>query len=515
MVRRLIGLPLVALVISTLILGGVSLAFGSGNSAGSRSQKTTTTYQRSNTVLQPDGLSTFDTELQSGEKSNRGKGNNNGKGKGNKKPGAATTTTTAAAAATTTIQPATTTTTEPVVTTTQVPTTTTTKPPATTTTTRPPTTTTTRPPTTTTTAPPPPSGKPGPGGYGAGSVGTGKESKSTDGIVVDASNYPGAINNAASGSTLLIKGGTYNESFTIPAGTSGQPTLVKPYNGATVVIKNRVSMNSWTTIAGLELNAPSAQYVIHLKGGSSKLHNITIRNMKIRGGTGDMLRFEGNVDSVILKGSDLDGGRANHNLKVRESSSGQPSNITITNNRWTKKTVSGGEDLIQLQGHKSVTISSNSFSNVPSEDAIDIKGTRSGSATVKKNYFDGSSIRSEAILVQGDKASVVVVDNYFDNRADALLGAHDTSPWWRFKNNVMDGGNIVLRRSHDAEVSGNYMDGGELKLGLTGGDHPRNAVISGNTFMGVKLIDRVTPAGDSYTCSGNVKQNVTGDWSRC
>lgn len=333
--------------------------------------------------------------------------------------------------------------------------------------------------------------------------------------MVNSGNYPGAINNAAAGSTLLLRGGTYSQSFTIPAGTSGNPTIVKPYNGETVVIKNKVGMKSWTTIGGIEINAPSAQFVIHLKGGSNALHDITIKNMKIRGGTGDMLRFEGNVNGVVLKNSDLDGGKANHNLKVRESSSGQPRNISITNNKWTKKTVSGGEDLIQLQGHKSVTIANNSFSNVPSEDAIDIKGTRSGSATVKRNYFDGSTIRSEAVLVQGNYANVVVVDNYFDNRADALLGAHNTDPWWKFKNNVMDGGNIVLRRSHGAEVLGNHMDGGELKLGLTGGDHPRNAVINGNTFVGVKLIDRVTPAGDSYSCSGNIKQNVTGDWSRC
>jgi parallel beta-helix repeat protein len=169
MVRRLIALPLAALVISTLILGGISLAFSAGDNAPQATKTATTLGQTDGTELADTGA-TNPGRLRAAARSARNNGN--GKGNGNKPTTTTTTvgrdpltpitqppavTSTTKAATTTTKPPTTTTTTKPA-TTTKPPTTTTTTKPATTT--KPP--TTTRPPTTTTAPPkepsPPPSG---------------------------------------------------------------------------------------------------------------------------------------------------------------------------------------------------------------------------------------------------------------------------------------------------------------------------------------------------------------------
>jgi hypothetical protein len=412
---------------------------------------------------------------------------------------------------TTTTRPPTTTTNPP-----GTPTTTTTRPPTTTTT------TTTNPPTTTTTTtrPPTPPGFPGPSGYGAGSVGPGREPCETDGIVVDGGDYPRAINNADAGSTVLIRGGTYGEGFAIPAGTSGNPTIVKPYNCENVTINAGIGVDSWTTVAGLRLNSPSTWAIrVHRDSGTA-MTNVVVRNNKIRGGNVEAIRISRNVRNIDITGNDLDGGRKNHVIKVHwENSSWRPTNINIVNNVFHKNETGSGEDLLQLEGHHTVLVERNTFRNVPNEDGVDIKAAGpGGGATLRRNYFDGSSIRAECLLVQGTRANTIIENNYFDNGCQASLGAHPENgslPWWRFRNNIIDNGELRLRRSEGAEILNNTMQGGTLKLGLGSGDHPRNAIITGNTFTNVDLIDRVTDAGDTYTCTNNTLTNVTGDWSAC
>ena len=357
--------------------------------------------------------------------------------------------------------------------------------------------------------------------HGSGSVGPEYEAPETVGVVVGPGEYPGAINDAAGGSTILLRGGIYSEGFTIPAGSSSNPTVVKPFNCETVQINDAITMNSYTTVAGLTINAPSSNWTVRVhRDSGTAMTNVTIRNNKIRGGTVEAIRISRNVRNVTVTGNDLDGGKNNHVLKVHwENSSWRPTNITISNNLFHKNETGSGEDLIQLEGHHSVLIERNTFRNVPVEDGIDVKSAGAGGGvTIRRNYFNGSTIRGECLLVQGDYANNLVTDNYFDNGCTASLGAHpeaQLSPWWRFTGNILDGGELRLRRSFNAEILNNTMQGGTLKLGLTGGDHPRNATISGNVFTNVDLVDRATPAGDTYTCTNNTLTNTTGDWSRC
>lgn len=378
---------------------------------------------------------------------------------------------------------------------------------------------------TTTTQPPqpPPPPSPGPGAYGAGSVGPGGEACLTDGIVVDGGNYPGAINNAAAGSTLLLRGGTYGKGFTIPAGKSNAPTVVKPYNCEAVTINHSIDMNSWTTVAGFTIKSSGDNWTIELERDSgTAMTNVVIRNNKIRGGEVEAIRIARNVRNVDITSNDLDGGKKRHVLKVHwEESNWRPTNIRIVNNVFHKNETGSGTDLIQLEGHQTVLIERNTFHKGATENGVDVKRAGAGGGvTIRRNYFDGATIKQGCLLVQGDFANNIVDNNYFDNGCSVVLGAHPegkNAPWWRFENNVIDdNGTLQIRRSFNAEIINNIMVGGTFKLGLSGeDDYPRDAVIVGNTFTDVLLADRVTPNGGNYTCQSNLLTDVSGDWSRC
>lgn len=368
-------------------------------------------------------------------------------------------------------------------------------------------TTTPRPPTTTT-APTPPTTDPPPkpsvgGGFGARAVGPGQEPRSTTGIVANPSNYRQRIEQARSGDTVLLEGGSYSGGFALPAGVT-----VKPYDGADVVVSGQIRMGSNSVLAGLSVRG-TGQWAIHVDGGSTAKQNITIRNNDIEGGSVEAIRVSRNAHGVVITGNDISGG-GNHNIKVHGEGSGHRPSATISNNRIHDPR---REDGVQTQENGPVTIDGNTFWGTP-ENGIDVK--EGEKVTITDNLFEGKSLSEGALLVH-HHADAVVIHNKFASGAGAMLGSKNSGdPSWTFSENVVEGGGITLRRStRPAIVHENVFVGGFLKLGISGGDHPRDARITSNYFEGTQLIDRVTSAGDSYVCAGNTLVEVEGNWSKC
>jgi hypothetical protein len=171
------------------------------------------------------------------------------------------------------------------------------------------------------------------------------------------------------------------------------------------------------------------------------------------------------------------------------------------------------EDAIQTEDNGPVTIDGNTFSGTP-ENAIDVKSGQT--VSISNNLFDGATVRAEALLVHG-YGEAVVVHNRFADGADIGLGSSNVGdPVMTLRASVIDGGEIAIRRSSQPIiVTENVVTGGTLKLGIAGGDHPRDARVVDNVFEGTELLDRVTPAGGTWTCNGNILVEVIGDWSPC
>lgn len=340
----------------------------------------------------------------------------------------------------------------------------------------------------------------GDGKYGAGRTGPAAESCATDGTrVSSASQIDG-------GGTFLLEGGTYG-SLRVPSGAT-----VKPFDCEKVAIRGTVSLGNGATLAGVTVTS-DAGWVVNIGG-----RNITLRHNAISGGSTETVRIRDNATDVRLEGNTLDGGRNNHVVKVKSESSGRhPADIVIHNNRFTKMHYSSSsEDLLQLEGHRNVTITNNTFSNNPrGEDGVDVKQGTQG-MVMRRNHFIGGNINSECLLVQGGYARNIVENNHFEDCNAISLGAHPEArldPWWRFAGNLVENSELRLRRSENAEVVNNVMVGGVLKLGIAGGDDvPRNPTISGNKLTDVSIANRV--AGD-LTCADNAMSRVSGDRLRC
>jgi hypothetical protein len=335
--------------------------------------------------------------------------------------------------------------------------------------------------------------------YGAGKTGPAAESCTTDGTRVSST---GAI---SGNGTYLLAAGTYGD-LRIPSGAT-----VKPYNCAKVTVRGTVSMGNGSTLAGMTVTS-DAGWVINIGG-----RNITVRHNAIRGGSTETVRIRDDATNVRLEGNALDGGRNNHVVKVKSESSGHhPADIVIHNNRFTKTHYSSSsEDLLQLEGHRNVTITNNTFADNPrGEDAVDVKQGTQG-MIMRRNDFVGANIAGECLLVQGSYAENIVEDNRFRD-CSVSLGAHpeaQSSPWWRFDGNLLEDSELRLRRSKNAIVTNNVMIGGVLKLGITSNDDiPRSPTISGNTLTDVTVANRLA---DGYTCADNATSNLSGDALRC
>jgi hypothetical protein len=337
--------------------------------------------------------------------------------------------------------------------------------------------------------------------HGAGRTGPSAEACTSNGTQV------GNTSTIAGSGTALLKAGTYG-SLKVPPGAT-----VKPYDCGDVTIAGTVSLGNGATLAGVTVRS-DARWVIRIGG-----HDITVRNSTIQGGSVEAVRIHDNARNVTLVGNNLDGGRNNHVVKVKaESGSAHPDAIVIDNNVFSKRYYStSSEDLLQLEGHRHVTVTNNTFANNPSgEDGVDVKQGTEG-MVMRGNRFLGGDINSECLLVQGGHANNVVVDNVFQDCGAVSLGAHPelrALPWWRFERNRLTNSQLRLRRSDRAELINNEMRGGTLKLGISSNpdDVPRNLRIEGTTFDGVEIDNNLRHA---YTCIDTTMMEVTGDRLDC
>lgn len=340
-----------------------------------------------------------------------------------------------------------------------------------------------------------------PGGYGAGRVGPGEESVVSDGVVVDQSNYQGEIEGAKPGDVVLIRGGSYSGGFAVPMGVT-----VKPFKGEKVTISGLITMGSDSTVAGLYLTS-SAQWVIRVNNGSPQVkRNVTIRNNDINGGSVEAIRVSRNVKDVLIVGNDIHQG-GNHNIKIHGEGSGYFPSAVIKNNRIHN---SLREDGIQTEDNGHVTIDQNTFDGA-AEDNIDVK---SGTVAITRNLFLAST---EGAVIVHHEGTAVIENNKFVSGRGISLGSKNTGdPSWSFRNNLVEGSQIWLRRSFRPVIlEGNTIIGGTIKVGFPGGDYPRDARIIGNYIETTSLEERVTAQGGSWQCSANALVNVNGDWSYC
>jgi hypothetical protein len=336
------------------------------------------------------------------------------------------------------------------------------------------------------------------GSYGAGKTGPSAEACDTTGTRVS------SIAAISGSGTFLLSGGSYG-ALSVPEGGT-----VKPYNCEQVTINGTVSLGNGATVAGLTVKS-DAKWVIRIGG-----RDITVRNSTINGGSIEAIRVFDNANNVDLVGNNIDGGRNNHTVKViAESGSAHPADIRIHNNRFTKRYYgTASEDLLQLEGHKDVVVTNNTFENNPSgEDGLDVKQGTDG-ILVEHNDFNGSTIQHECLMVAGGYARNIIRDNQFsDCKAISLGAGYDTWPWWRFEANHLRDSQLRLRQSRDAEVIGNDMVGGQLTLGIpTENDNPRNLTLIDNRFSGVWIDNNLIY---SYTCANNVLDGVSGSSLDC
>jgi len=340
-------------------------------------------------------------------------------------------------------------------------------------------------------------------GFGARAVGPGLEARTSVGRVVGGSGFAGVVESASPGQVILLSGGSYSGGFHIPAGVT-----LKPFNGETVVINGSVTMGSGSVLAGVDLRS-SSQWAIRVDAPSQAKSDVVIRNSVIRGGSVETIRVAGNVTGTLIAGNDIFGG-GNHVIKVHGEGSGFSPSATIRGNRIHDPV---REDAIQTEDNGGVTIDGNTFWGTP-ENAIDVK---TGEVVViTNNLFEGATIHAEALLVHGNGTAVVVHNSFSQGAAIGLGSSTIGDPMMTLRGSRLDGGDLVIRRStRPIVIEGNVLTGGTLKLGISGGDHPRDATVVGNLFRGTELLDRVTPAGDTWTCNRNTLVDVIGDWSRC
>jgi hypothetical protein len=353
--------------------------------------------------------------------------------------------------------------------------------------------------------------------YGAGDVGASAEPCTTDGARATPDDVDDRLAAAAPGDTVLLTEGTY-DGLDVPAGRTGARVTVKPYDCAPVVVDGPVRLSSYTTVAGMRLEAPDDEWVLLIGSrGEDPREQVTVRHNTVRGGTIEAVRIHDNVSDVDVRGNDLDGGRDNHVLKVvSETGEYHPDRVTVASNLLHKDDAPDDtEDLLQAEGHARLTVTRNTFGRNPGEDAVDVK-TGTVGVTLTRNYFAGPRIAGECVLVQGSGGRNVVARNYLDTGCSLSVGAHLSDSAAVLRENRLVNGLLRLRRSSGVEVLGNVMEGGTLKLGVEDDDdQPRDAVLTGNVLLGTQTLDRTTPAGLDYTCTGNVLHDTRGDRLRC
>jgi hypothetical protein len=299
---------------------------------------------------------------------------------------------------------------------------------------------------------------------------------------------------------------------------------VKPYD-CEAVTSGAFDLHDGSTVAGFTASALSSQYVDEL----ASVDNATIRNMTIRGGTGDGIRISGDSAGITITGSDVDGGRANHAILVGVTgqSAPYPSTVKILNSKVSKQIAyptSAGEDAVQWQASQGTAneVANLSFGKV-GEEFIDVK--KPSTVTIHHNDLDNDGPANNVNLTPGggcalltsDAAPIFSHNRLWGGQGGCVLeiGGYQSEGIWAntiINDNQVTDTEVLLRGSDGVQYTGNVHTRGILGLGTSGDttDRPRNLTISGNAFVGPGTV-KVNQPNTTYVCDGNT---WTGTWAK-
>lgn len=380
-------------------------------------------------------------------------------------------------------------------------------------------------------------------GYGVADsdIGPLNEPSETVGTQATTATISSVLSAASPGDVILLRAGTYSGNETIPAGSSGNPIVVKAYAQEPVSITGLWTFNSYVVLAGVRIDRSFAdQYAIFInKDSAGAITDVVVRYCDIYGGSTDCVRFRGNVTNSRIHHCRIDGGKVGHNYDALKgaTTSFVPSNIELDHNLFTKDYLEYGdlvgervpgshespEDLIDLQGWGDHNIHHNTFSHNQGENAIDLKPPTTGSPTclIEDNYFDGATIYKECITEQSGYEDVQIRRNLFDGvrPGSDTVGGHLTIQDSKaiIEDNILrncDNNGVVSKRAiwltpaaNGVKVRNNYVQGTGL-IRFQGS--PTNITWDGNRFEDLTMSED-TPVFTSSV--NNELSNVSGDWS--
>jgi len=347
------------------------------------------------------------------------------------------------------------------------------------------------------------------------------------------------LTNAQPGATILLHGGTYQarEKIWLPAGTVDQLITIKPYNCEEVTLFASLRPLSYTTIAGLTIDARTmadSNYVMRIdseyKGNYwGNITQVVIRNNLLRGGQIDAVRISDDSTNITITGNLIDGGATGHNIFVTaEKRLHWPDQIFITNNRLTKTLFdSAAEDMFQVRdvGYVAFTFNTCSDGNAM-EQCIDIKTTTTP-LLIANNFFDGERLHLRNTGEDGSNGCMVIHEsdefadqhlienNYFKQCKGAAIrfaagdeGNEISSGLVRynlFYQTTYSEGAITIARANDLVFTHNTMICSRLKLGNSEQTKvPRNLVLKNNIFYKTKIEDHTSLPTYPYTCAHNL-----------
>jgi hypothetical protein len=300
-----------------------------------------------------------------------------------------------------------------------------------------------------------------------------QESCTTNGIEIDVRDDINSIIAAGGpGDTFLLRRGTHElrRNMFIPAGTSGQPITIKPYNCEDVTLEtNRKSIQpaSYNVIAGLTISATTGTGdSIKVVGRGPTRTGIVLRYNKFIGNaTHSQIRLVGNVTNMTITGNDIQHARGKSvTLRVRNSGSQRPHDIAIDGNKFSNC----GEDCFQPEGAGSFTLSDNNLAGPAGENLVDVKSVNDDSF-ILNNTFACNNAPKACLLLHGQNASgasVTIDGNTFldcaNNAPQVRLGRQRVANTYHVRDNTFDrsGGScrtLVVDFCNGCDISNNLV----------------------------------------------------------
>jgi len=346
---------------------------------------------------------------------------------------------------------------------------------------------------------------------------------------------------SSAGRTMLLRGGRYQatDKLWFPAGSPDHPTVIKPYNCEDVILQTSLRPSSHTLIAGLRIEASGIEdtkWAIRFDGKDrGGITNIIVRNNIILGGTIDAIRLNDDVRNVLIQGNHIDGGEEGHDIFVTGDPTGvQPDEITITQNRLTKRMFTGpSEDMIQVRDVGAVRITFNLCTDgLNMEQCIDIKNATTA-LYIAHNRFDGDRLHTVGkgedgaggcMVIHEDDGHAeqhIIENNQFRYCKETIIRfAPGTRPetssallrYNLFLQRENQDDTIPIEMATDVQFINNTFVGGVLKLGNSRQTRlPQRLLFQNNIFYKMTFTDHTRPDLPAYECTHNLIHQIIRD----